>query len=90
MVPGADADPEASELDGLGIDVTRRPALARAVAALRDTLPAPSTTARFQSDLTATVTGAPAPELAELLSAVGDIESEGHAVVRRIGPATRH
>ncbi|MFE3200854.1 helicase-associated domain-containing protein [Embleya sp. NPDC059237] len=91
-VPGADADPEASELDGLGIDVTRRPALARAVAALRDTLrttlPAPSTTARFQSDLTATVTGAPAPALAELLSAVGDIESEGHAVVWRIAPAS--
>ncbi|MFI1579763.1 helicase-associated domain-containing protein [Embleya sp. NPDC020630] len=91
-VPGADADPEASGLDGLGIDVTRRPVLARAVAALRDTLrttlPAPSTTARFQSDLTATVTGAPAPELAELLSAVGDIESEGHAVVWRIGPAS--
>ncbi|WP_436775766.1 helicase-associated domain-containing protein [Yinghuangia sp. YIM S09857] len=91
-VPGADADPGASGLDGLGADLERRPALARAVAGLRDalqsTLPAPSTTARFQSDLTATVTGAPAPELAELLSAVGDIESEGHAVVWRISPAS--
>ncbi|MFE2522876.1 hypothetical protein ACFXEL_01400 [Streptomyces sp. NPDC059382] len=44
-------------------------------------LPEPGDTARFQSDLTATVTGAPAPALAELLSGVGDIESEGHAVV---------
>ncbi|WP_436791974.1 helicase-associated domain-containing protein [Yinghuangia sp. YIM S10712] len=91
-VPGADADPGASGLDGLGADLMRRPALANAVAGLRDalraTLPAPSTTARFQSDLTATVTGSPAPELSELLSAVGDIESEGHAVVWRISPAS--
>lgn len=91
-VPGAAADPDASGLDGLGADVACRPALAQAVAGLRDalrgSLPAPSTTARFQSDLTATVTGAPAPELAELLSAVGDIESEGHAVVWRISPAS--
>lgn len=91
-VPGAAADPAASGLDGLGAGVARRPALARAVAGLRDalrtSLPAPSTTARFQSDLTATVTGAPAPEIAELLSAVGDIESEGHAVVWRISPAS--
>ncbi|WP_431967305.1 helicase-associated domain-containing protein [Actinacidiphila sp. bgisy160] len=66
--------------------------LAKAVAALRDalrsSLPAPSTTARFQADSTATVTGTPAPELAALLSAVGDIESEGHAVVWRITPAS--
>lgn len=82
-VPGA---------DGLGEDLTARPLLAQAVLGLRtalhDTLPAPSTKARFQADLTATVTGAPAPDLAELLSAVGDIESEGHAVVWRITAAS--
>ncbi|MFB6615797.1 helicase-associated domain-containing protein [Streptomyces sp. NPDC056367] len=87
-VPGAGADPTAQTADTLGEDLTTRPALERAVATLRttlyETLPAPSTTARFQADLTATVTGAPAPDLAELLSAVGDIESEGHAVVWRI------
>ncbi|MET9322557.1 helicase-associated domain-containing protein [Streptomyces sp. NPDC003038] len=87
-VPGAGADPTALGADSLGEDLTARPALAGAVAGLRTTLyamlPAPSTTARFQADLTATVTGAPAPALAELLSAVGDIESEGHAVVWRI------
>ncbi|MBT2456921.1 helicase-associated domain-containing protein [Streptomyces sp. ISL-86] len=87
-VPGASVDPTALGADGLGEDLTVRPVLAQAVAGLRTVLyrmlPAPSTTARFQADLTATVTGAPAPDLAELLSAVGDIESEGHAVVWRI------
>lgn len=91
-VPGAGTDPTALGTDGLGEDLTARPALARAVADLRaalyEALPAPSTTARFQADLTATVTGAPAPDLAELLSAVGDIESEGHAVVWRITAAS--
>lgn len=91
-VPGAGTDPAALGTDGLGEDLTARPALARAVsnlrAALYETLPAPSTTTRFQADLTATVTGAPAPDLAELLSAVGDIESEGHAVVWRITAAS--
>lgn len=91
-VPGAGTDPTARGTDGLGDDLTARPALAEAVtnlrAALYRTLPAPSTTARFQADLTATVTGAPAPDLAELLSAVGDIESEGHAVVWRINAAS--
>ncbi|WP_330332627.1 helicase-associated domain-containing protein [Streptomyces sp. NBC_00536] len=87
-VPGAHADPSARGPEGLGQDLTLRPALARAVTALREALyaalPEPGTTARFQSDLTATVTGAPAPALADLLRAVGDIESEGHAVVWRI------
>ncbi len=87
-VPGAGADPAARRSDGLGEDLNVRPALAEAVTALREALyaalPEPSTTARFQSDLTATVTGAPAPALADLLSTVGDIESEGHAVVWRI------
>ncbi|WP_406737796.1 helicase-associated domain-containing protein [Streptomyces sp. NBC_00853] len=87
-VPGAGAAPAARGSEGLGEDLTHRPALAQAVTALREalyaTLPAPSGTARFQGDLTATVTGAPAPALADLLSAVGDIESEGHAVVWRI------
>ncbi|MFJ9916811.1 helicase-associated domain-containing protein [Actinacidiphila glaucinigra] len=91
-VPGADADPAAGGADRLGEGLAERPALAKAVAALREalrsTLPAPSTEARFQADSTATVTGTPAPELAALLSAVGDIESEGHAVVWRITPAS--
>lgn len=91
-VPGADADPAAGDADRLGEGLAERPALAAAVAALREALrsmlPAPSTTARFQADSTATVTGTPAPDLAALLSAVGDIESEGHAVVWRITPAS--
>ncbi|MFF3249423.1 helicase-associated domain-containing protein [Actinacidiphila glaucinigra] len=91
-VPGADADPAAEGADRLGEGMAERPALAEAVAALREalrsTLPAPSTTARFQADSTATVTGTPAPDLAALLSAVGDIESEGHAVVWRITPTS--
>lgn len=91
-VPGADADPAAEGTGRLGEGLAARPALAEAVAALRKALhsmlPAPSTTARFQADSTATVTGAPAPDLAGLLSAVGDIESEGHAVVWRITPAS--
>ncbi|MFE2540921.1 helicase-associated domain-containing protein [Actinacidiphila glaucinigra] len=91
-VPGADADPAAGGADRLGEGLAERPALAKAVAALREALrsmlPAPSTTARFQADSTATVTGTPAPDLAALLSAVGDIESEGHAVVWRITPAS--
>lgn len=91
-VPGAGADPAARGSEGLGEDLTHRPTLAGAVTALREALyaalPAPSDTARFQSDLTATVTGAPAPALADLLSSVGDIESEGHAVVWRITAAS--
>ncbi|WP_404956496.1 helicase-associated domain-containing protein [Streptomyces sp. 147326] len=91
-VPGAGADPAARGSEGLGEDLTHRPALAQAVTALREALhaalPEPSVTARFQSDLTATVTGAPAPALADLLSSVGDIESEGHAVVWRITAAS--
>ncbi|MFF9004607.1 helicase-associated domain-containing protein [Streptomyces goshikiensis] len=87
-VPGAGADASARGSEGLGEDLALRPALAKAVTTLREELyaavPEPSDKARFQSDLTATVTGAPAPALADLLSAVGDIESEGHAVVWRI------
>ncbi|MFC8452947.1 helicase-associated domain-containing protein [Kitasatospora sp. NPDC057223] len=77
---------------GTGVRLTQYPALAAAVAALRAALtelvPPPRTTARFQADLTAVVSGAAAPELTELLSAVADRESEGHAVVWRIGPAS--
>ncbi|MDX3077479.1 helicase-associated domain-containing protein [Streptomyces sp. MI02-7b] len=91
-VPGADADPAAEGTARLGKGLAAHPDLAEAVAALREALramlPAPSTTARFQADSTATVTGAPAPDLAALLSAVGDIESEGHAVVWRITPVS--
>ncbi|EST38730.1 hypothetical protein N566_05865, partial [Streptomycetaceae bacterium MP113-05] len=94
-VPGAQSDFSPAEADGtrgLGADLAAHPELTAGLAGLRSALhaalPAPATTARFQADSTATVTGTPAPELAELLSAVGDIESEGHAVVWRITPAT--
>jgi hypothetical protein len=54
-------------------------------------LPAPRTTARFQTDLTAVVSGAPEAKLAALLNTVGVRESEGHAVVWRISHASvRH
>ncbi|GAA1928038.1 hypothetical protein GCM10009753_72200 [Streptantibioticus ferralitis] len=79
-------------IPGAGPDLTKHPQLAAAVQALAETLsqllPPPQTTARFQADLTVTVTGAASPELTELLSAVADRESEGHAVVWRISPAT--
>ncbi|WP_371481014.1 helicase-associated domain-containing protein [Kitasatospora sp. NBC_00315] len=77
---------------GTGVRLTRYPALATAVGGLRTALaelvPPPRTTARFQADLTAVVSGAAAPELTDLLSSVADRESEGHAVVWRIGPAS--
>ncbi|MFI6445585.1 helicase-associated domain-containing protein [Kitasatospora sp. NPDC050543] len=77
---------------GTGVQLARHPELAGAVAGLRAALtalvPPPRTTARFQADLTAVVAGSAAPELTELLSAVADRESEGHAVVWRIGPAS--
>ncbi|HEY9524811.1 MAG TPA: helicase-associated domain-containing protein, partial [Thermopolyspora sp.] len=57
-------------------------------AALADFLPPPSTTAFFQADLTAVVAGAPAAELAALLDAAADRESEGQAVVWRFSAAT--
>ncbi|MEU8245867.1 helicase-associated domain-containing protein [Nonomuraea sp. NPDC048916] len=58
---------------------------------LTDLLPTPQTTARFQTDLTAVVSGTPEATLAALLNAVGTRESEGHAVVWRISPASlRH
>ncbi|MEU0567511.1 helicase-associated domain-containing protein [Nonomuraea sp. NPDC005983] len=54
-------------------------------------LPPPQATARFQADLTAVVSGAPEATLAALLNTVGMRESEGHAVVWRISPASvRH
>lgn len=59
--------------------------LRRALAGL---LPPPQATAVFQADLTALVAGSPAPELAGLLDAAADRESEGQAVVWRFGPAT--
>lgn len=77
---------------GVGMDPTGRPALAAALQqldeALCELLPPPQTTARFQADLTAVVTGAPSAELTELLSTVADRESEGHAVVWRISAAS--
>lgn len=51
-------------------------------------LPPPRRTARFQADLTAIAAGAPSAELAELLGAAADRESEGHAVVWRFGAAS--
>jgi hypothetical protein len=76
---------------GAAADLTGHPLLAARVRTLREALsqllPPPRTTARFQADLTATVTGAASPELTDLLSGVADRESEGHAVVWRITPA---
>ncbi|MET7465366.1 helicase-associated domain-containing protein [Nonomuraea sp. NPDC005501] len=51
-------------------------------------LPPPQAKARFQSDLTAVVAGTPTSALSSLLDVVGVRESEGHAVVWRIGPAS--
>ncbi|WP_441245618.1 helicase-associated domain-containing protein [Kitasatospora sp. McL0602] len=77
---------------GAGPRLTGHPELAEAVAGLRAALaelvPAPLTTARFQADLTVVVPGTPAPELATLIGSLADRESDGHAVVWRIGPAS--
>ncbi|GAA2130037.1 helicase-associated domain-containing protein [Kitasatospora kazusensis] len=77
---------------GAGPALDRHPELAGAVAGLRAALaelvPPPLTTARFQADLTVVVPGAAAPELTELLGSVADRESDGHAVVWRIGAAS--
>ncbi|WP_371674180.1 helicase-associated domain-containing protein [Streptomyces sp. NBC_00289] len=77
---------------GAGPDLADHPRLADATthlrAALDAMLPAPRTTARFQADLTATVTGAAAPDLSDLLTTVADRESEGHAIVWRITPGS--
>jgi len=77
---------------GAGPRLHTHPAVARAVRRLSDALsellPAPRTTARFQADLTAVVTGAASPELTELLSSCAVRESEGHAVVWRITPTS--
>ena len=88
----AGADRHFPAVPGTGVRLARYPALAGAVAALRSALgelvPPPRTTARFQADLTVVVPGSAAPELTDLLSSVADRESEGHAVVWRIGPAS--
>jgi hypothetical protein len=88
----AGADRYFPAVPGAGPDLTDHPHLAAATAqlqtALEALLPAPRTTARFQADLTATVTGAAAPDLTDLLTTVADRESEGHAIVWRITPAT--
>ncbi|WP_055588943.1 helicase-associated domain-containing protein [Peterkaempfera griseoplana] len=77
---------------GAGPRLDSYPAVADAVRRLRgalaELLPPPQTTARFQADLTAVVAGAASPELAELLSGCAVRESEGHAVVWRITPAS--
>ncbi|MCY0924029.1 helicase-associated domain-containing protein [Streptomyces sp. H27-G5] len=77
---------------GAGPDLTGHPPLADAVCNLQlalDTLmPTPRTTVRFQADLTATVTGAAAPDLTDLLTTCAQRESEGHATVWRITPAS--
>lgn len=57
-------------------------------AVLADLLPPPATTARFQADLTAVVSGPPEASLAELLGSVATRESEGHAVVWRFSTAS--
>ncbi|MEB8336511.1 helicase-associated domain-containing protein, partial [Streptomyces endophyticus] len=77
---------------GAGADIGEHQELADAVEelgrSLAELLPPPEHTARFQADLTATVTGPAAPDLAELLAACADRESDGHATVWRIGPAS--
>ncbi|WP_405550978.1 helicase-associated domain-containing protein (plasmid) [Streptomyces globisporus] len=79
---------------GAGPDLTDHPKLADAAArleaALDAMLPAPRATARFQADLTTTVTGAASPGLSDLLTTVAERESEGHAVVWRITPGSLH
>ncbi|MFF3062299.1 helicase-associated domain-containing protein [Streptomyces sp. NPDC057909] len=79
-------------IPGTGIDLAGEGALARVVEALTSALerllPEPQHTARFQADLTAVVTGAPAPDLTALLSGTADRESEGHAVVWRFTQAS--
>ncbi|WP_371497591.1 helicase-associated domain-containing protein [Kitasatospora sp. NBC_00374] len=88
----AGADRWFPAVPGAGPSLTGHPELARAVEELRTALaelvPTPLTTARFQADLTVVVAGAPAPDLADLLGSVADRESDGHAVVWRIGPAS--
>ncbi|MFB7472919.1 helicase C-terminal domain-containing protein [Kitasatospora sp. NPDC056184] len=56
--------------------------------ACRRLLPAASGTARFGSDLTAVVAGAPAAHLLALLDSVADRESAGTASVWRFSPAS--
>ncbi|MEZ0073911.1 helicase-associated domain-containing protein [Planotetraspora sp. GP83] len=59
--------------------------------ALTGMLPPPQTTAYFQADLTAVVSGAPDAALAALLDAAAARESDSHAVVWRFSAATvRH
>ncbi|MFC9325299.1 helicase-associated domain-containing protein [Kitasatospora sp. NPDC057015] len=88
----AGADRYFPAVPGTGVRLTGYPALAAALdtlrAALAELVPPPRTTARFQADLTAVVSGSADPELTGLLSSVADRESEGHAVVWRIGPAS--
>ena len=85
-VPGADDRDLVSAKKGT--PSRYREPLAALRAALSELLPPPRTTARFQADLTAIAAGAPSAELAELLGAAADRESEGHAVVWRFGAAS--
>ncbi|MFI7100305.1 helicase-associated domain-containing protein [Streptomyces sp. NPDC050161] len=58
---------------------------------LADLLPPLLEHAHFQADLTAVVPGRPAPDLAALLTAAAERESEGHAVTWRFTPdSVRH
>ncbi|MEU3464346.1 helicase-associated domain-containing protein [Streptomyces sp. NPDC006733] len=79
-------------IPGAGVDLAERPPLAEAVQDLQQVLeavlPAPRTTARFQADLTATVTGAATADLTDLLSTCAERESDGHATVWRLTPAS--
>lgn len=57
-------------------------------AALAHLLPPVERTARFQGDMTVTVTGSPGAELERLLSAVADRESSGYASTWRLSAAS--
>lgn len=61
---------------------------ARLAEALREVLPAATTTARFQVDLTAVVAGSPAAPLVALLNRTADAEDRDTASVWRFNPTS--
>jgi Helicase conserved C-terminal domain/WYL domain len=74
-----------SELGRALLDTGRDDVLA---VVARSMLPPASTTAKFQADLTAVVTGSPSAELGALLDGCADRESRGAASTWRFSPAS--